>query len=116
MIWADEAVVSSDEDFSGGEEVQEAQPRAEDQELKEKLLRRFGGRISSLKLEFSKKKKKGKLPKEARQTLLEWWNIHYKWPYPTVNFPVSLHLNNAVPRLINVDLELVYVRSVYECQ
>ncbi|RVW43344.1 Homeobox protein knotted-1-like 6 [Vitis vinifera] len=58
MIWPDEAVVSSDEDFSGGEEVQEAQPRGEDQELKERLLRRFGGRISSLKLEFSKKKKK----------------------------------------------------------
>lgn len=97
MIWPDEAVVSSDEDFSGGEEVQEAQPRGEDQELKERLLRRFGGRISSLKLEFSKKKKKGKLPKEARQTLLEWWNLHYKWPYPTVNIPVSLRLNYAVP-------------------
>lgn len=86
----DEAVVSSDEDFSGGEEVQEAQPRGEDQELKERLLRRFGGRISSLKLEFSKKKKKGKLPKEARQTLLEWWNLHYKWPYPTEADKIAL--------------------------
>lgn len=85
--------MSSDEDFSGGEEVQEAQPRCEDQELKERLLRKFGGRIGSLKLEFSKKKKKGKLPKEARQTLLEWWNLHYKWPYPTVNIPVSLCIN-----------------------
>ncbi|KAJ0007316.1 hypothetical protein Pint_29986 [Pistacia integerrima] len=34
-----------------------------------------------------KKKKKGKLPKEARQQLLDWWNVHYKWPYPSV----SLH-------------------------
>ena len=93
----DEAFVSSDDDLSGGEEVQEAQPRGEDQELKERLLRRFGGRINSLKLEFSKKKKKGKLPKEARLTLLEWWNIHYKWPYPTVNIPVSLCFNHSVP-------------------
>lgn len=56
----------------------------EDQELKDTLLRKFGGHISSLKHEFSKKKKKGKLPNEARQTLLEWWDSHYKWPYPTV--------------------------------
>lgn len=54
------------------------------QELKDTLLRKFGGRISSLKKKFSKKKK-GKLPKEARQTLLEWWNSHNTWPYPTVS-------------------------------
>lgn len=58
------------------------------QELKDTLLRKFGGRISSLKQEFTKKKKKGKLPKEARQTLLDWWSSHYKWPYPTV----SIHI------------------------
>lgn len=77
--------VSSEEEFSGGEmEVQESQLRGEDRELKDRLLRRFGSHISTLKLEFSKKKKKGKLPKDARQTLLDWWNVHYKWPYPTV--------------------------------
>lgn len=76
---------SSDEEFSGGEvDVQESQLRGEDRDLKDRLLRRFGSHISTLKLEFSKKKKKGKLPKEARQTLLDWWNVHYKWPYPTV--------------------------------
>nr|KJB31197.1 hypothetical protein B456_005G180500 [Gossypium raimondii] len=76
--------VSSDEDISGGEvEGQEGQGKSEDRGLKDRLLRRFGSHISSLKLEFSKKKKKGKLPREARQTLLEWWNVHYKWPYPT---------------------------------
>jgi len=64
--------------------MHEAQPSGEDRELKDKLLRRFGGHIGTLKREFSKKKKKGKLPKEARQTLLGWWNVHYKWPYPTV--------------------------------
>lgn len=78
---ADASVVSSDEEFSGGE--MDAQTRSEDLELKDRLLRKFGSHISTLKLEFSKKKKKGKLPKEARQTLLEWWNVHYKWPYPT---------------------------------
>ncbi|OVA19858.1 Homeobox domain [Macleaya cordata] len=81
---SDEAVGSSEDDLSGGEvEVQEVQPRLEERDLKDKLLRKYSGYISSLKQEFSKKKKKGKLPKEARQTLLDWWNIHYKWPYPT---------------------------------
>ncbi|KAJ4960621.1 hypothetical protein NE237_020531 [Protea cynaroides] len=80
----DEAVGSSDDDLSGGEiEVPEVQPRSEDRELKDKLLRKYSGYISSLKQEFSKKKKKGKLPREARQTLLDWWNVHFKWPYPT---------------------------------
>eukprot|EP00252_Welwitschia_mirabilis_P027093 TRINITY_DN916_c0_g1_i17.p1 TRINITY_DN916_c0_g1~~TRINITY_DN916_c0_g1_i17.p1 ORF type:complete len:148 (+),score=23.87 TRINITY_DN916_c0_g1_i17:211-654(+) len=35
------------------------------------------------KQEFMKKKKQGKLPKDARQKLLDWWNHHYKWPYPS---------------------------------
>ena len=68
----------------------ETQTKGENRDLKDKLLRRFGSHISSLKLEFSKKKKKGKLPKEARQTLLEWWNVHYRWPYPTVCLLISL--------------------------
>lgn len=83
---ADENAVSSDDELSGVEvDVQEGQARGEDRELKDRLLRKFGSHISSLKLEFSKKKKKGKLPKEARQALMEWWNVHYKWPYPTVS-------------------------------
>lgn len=84
-IWPDDAAVSSEEDFSGEVEIQDGKQMVEDQNLKNKLLRRFGSHIGSLKLEFSKKKKKGKLPREARQTLLEWWNVHCKWPYPTVN-------------------------------
>ncbi|XP_039156635.1 homeobox protein knotted-1-like 6 isoform X2 [Eucalyptus grandis] len=82
---------SSDEDFSGGEvEAPETQPRGEDRDLKDRLLRKFGNHISTLKLEFSKKKKKGKLPKEARQTLLEWWSVHNKWPYPTEADKIAL--------------------------
>nr|ADN43389.1 KNOX2 [Agave tequilana] len=81
----DEAAAgSSDEEVSGGEtEVQEFHLKGESGDLKEKLLRKYSGYLSSLKREFSKKKKKGKLPKEARQMLLEWWTAHYKWPYPT---------------------------------
>ncbi|KAE8124257.1 hypothetical protein FH972_019159 [Carpinus fangiana] len=85
----DEVDGSSDEDVSGGE-TEECQRADEDRELKDKLLRKYSGYISSLKHEFSKKKKKGKLPKEARQILLDWWNIHYKWPYPTEVDKVAL--------------------------
>lgn len=74
-------------------EIEDPQMKREDRELKEKLLRMYGTHISSLRLEFSKKKKKGKLPKEARQTLLTWWNLHSKWPYPTVT---ALILNQII--------------------
>ncbi|KAK0586129.1 hypothetical protein LWI29_001542 [Acer saccharum] len=85
-----------EEELSGGgeteEEVQEeCIIRAQvDRELKDKLIRKYGGYISSLKYEFSKKKKKGKLPKQARQTLFEWWNTHYRWPYPTEADKIAL--------------------------
>ncbi|KAJ8759014.1 hypothetical protein K2173_003252 [Erythroxylum novogranatense] len=88
---SDEGAMSSDEEVSGGEvEAREGQQNAEDRDLKDKLLQKFGSHISKLKLEFSKKKKKGKLPKDARQTLLEWWNVHYKWPYPTEADKIAL--------------------------
>ncbi|KAD7116464.1 hypothetical protein E3N88_03732 [Mikania micrantha] len=85
----EDGTVSSSEEFSGGE-TENTQVSMEEQELKDRLLRKFGGHISSLKHEFSKKKKKGKLPNEARQTLLEWWDSHYKWPYPTEADKISL--------------------------
>nr|AEO14150.1 KNAT2/6 protein [Eschscholzia californica subsp. californica] len=88
---SDEIVGSSEDDLSGGEiEVQEVQPRLEDREMKDKLLRKYSGYISSLKQEFSKKKKKGKLPKDARQILFDWWNVHNKWPYPTEADKIAL--------------------------
>ena len=59
-------------------------PRPGDQELKEMLLHKYGGYLSSLRKEFLKKRKKGKLPKDARMILMDWWNTHYRWPYPTV--------------------------------
>ncbi|KAK9163564.1 hypothetical protein Syun_004466 [Stephania yunnanensis] len=88
-----EGVGSSEDDQnnSGGEmELPEIDPRAEDRELKNHLLKKYSGYLSSLKQELSKKKKKGKLPKEARQKLLNWWELHYKWPYPSETEKVAL--------------------------
>ncbi|KAJ8761199.1 hypothetical protein K2173_001255 [Erythroxylum novogranatense] len=65
-------------------------PQAEDQELKGQLLRRYSGYLGSLKQEFMKKRKKGKLPKEARQQLLDWWSRHYRWPYPSESQKLAL--------------------------
>ncbi|KAL2524085.1 Homeobox protein SHOOT MERISTEMLESS [Abeliophyllum distichum] len=65
-------------------------PLAEDRELKGQLLRKYSGYLGSLKQEFMKKRKKGKLPKEARQKLLEWWSRHYKWPYPSESQKLAL--------------------------
>jgi len=74
-----------DQEGSGGEtELPEVDVHSVDQELKHHLLKKYSGYLSSLKQELSKKKKKGKLPKEARQQLLSWWDLHYKWPYPSV--------------------------------
>ncbi|KAL0348115.1 UNVERIFIED_CONTAM: Homeobox protein knotted-1-like 10 [Sesamum angustifolium] len=47
------------------------------------LMRKYRGYLSSLRKEFLKERKKGKLPKDARVALLDWWNEHYNWPYPT---------------------------------
>ncbi|GAU26942.1 hypothetical protein TSUD_06150 [Trifolium subterraneum] len=81
-----------DQENSGGEtdQLPEIDPRAEDRELKNHLLKKYSGYLSSLKQELSKKKKKGKLPKEARQKLLSWWELHYKWPYPSESEKVAL--------------------------
>ncbi|KAK9139188.1 hypothetical protein Scep_008869 [Stephania cephalantha] len=85
---SDEAAGSSEEELSCGEmegsENQEfSVPRPSDRELKEMLLRKYSGYISTLRKEFLKKRKKGKLPKDSRSMLLDWWNSHYRWPYPT---------------------------------
>ncbi|XAR52685.1 hypothetical protein NMG60_11020877 [Bertholletia excelsa] len=92
---SDGAVGTSEEDFCCGEvETAESQesyagnPR--DHELKEMLLRKYSGYLSSLRKEFLKKRKKGKLPKDARMTLMDWWNSHYRWPYPTEDEKMKL--------------------------
>ncbi|KAJ1418289.1 Homeobox-like domain superfamily [Sesbania bispinosa] len=79
---------TSEKDFM--REEKECKRITEVQELKDNLQRRYSGYISNLKHEFSKNKKKEKLPKEAKQILLTWWNIHLKWPYPTDADKVAL--------------------------
>lgn len=78
---------SSEEDVDANNFID---PQAEDTELKGQLLRKYSGYLGSLKQEFMKKKKKGKLPKEARQQLLDWWSRHYKWPYPSESQKLAL--------------------------
>ncbi|XP_078431876.1 homeobox protein knotted-1-like 6 [Wolffia australiana] len=77
--------MGSMEESGGGEFIENCDltPRRDGKELKHELLRRYSGCLGSLKQDFSKKKKKSNLPKEAKQTLLDWWSLHYKWPYPT---------------------------------
>ncbi|EMS60539.1 Homeobox protein rough sheath 1 [Triticum urartu] len=70
--------------------VEEIDPSAEDKELKHQLLRKYGGYVGSLRQEFCKRRKKGKLPKEARQKLLHWWELHSKWPYPSETEKIAL--------------------------
>ncbi|KAL5715357.1 hypothetical protein ACHQM5_017188 [Ranunculus cassubicifolius] len=79
---------SSDEEVDGAGNA--IDPQAEDRELKGQLLRKYSGYLGSLKQEFMKKRKKGKLPKEARQQLLDWWKTHYKWPYPSEQQKLAL--------------------------
>ena len=45
---------------------------------------RYAGSLLKLKLEFLKRRKKGKLPKEAKGELKTWWLQHILWPYPSV--------------------------------
>ncbi|KAK4767958.1 hypothetical protein SAY87_003099 [Trapa incisa] len=88
-----EVAGSSDDDqenSAGETELPGIDPRAEDRELKNHLLKKYSGYLGSLKQELSKKRKKGKLPKEARQKLLTWWELHYKWPYPSESEKVAL--------------------------
>jgi hypothetical protein len=90
-------VGSSEEDeaCSGGDTEatepgqQEHSSRLADRELKEMLLKKYSGCLSRLRSEFLKKRKKGKLPKDARSALMDWWNTHYRWPYPTVTMHAS---------------------------
>lgn len=110
--------MSSEEEFSGGElEVQEAQARGEDRDLKNRLFRKFGSHIGTLKLEFSKKKKKGKLPKEARQALLHWWSVHYKWPYPTVllHYLERSYIQPVIEKMYSICVTLIFIAVALHC-
>nr|CAB3498046.1 unnamed protein product [Digitaria exilis] len=97
-----EGAGSSEEDEQDASCPEEIDPCAEDKELKHQLLRKYGGSLGGLRQEFSKRKKKGKLPKEARQKLLHWWELHYKWPYPSEPEKIALAETTGLdPKQIN---------------
>nr|GMC54434.1 homeobox protein knotted-1-like 2 [Ipomoea batatas] len=61
-------------------------------------MREYGEYMSSLKQEFSQRKKNGKLSQHARQALLDWWSAHYNWPYPTEAEKVVLAASTGLDR------------------
>ncbi|CAL9775584.1 unnamed protein product [Musa acuminata subsp. burmannicoides] len=61
-------------------DIPELGPCTEDQELKHHLLTKCGRCLSSLLQELSEKKKKK-----------NWWELHYKWPYPSVTDRQLVH-------------------------
>ncbi|KAF9669851.1 hypothetical protein SADUNF_Sadunf13G0007500 [Salix dunnii] len=84
----DEPAGTSEEELSCGEVEASEIPESlgihpSDQNLKGVLLSKYSGHLSNLRKEFLKQRKKGKLPKDAKTMLLDWWNHHYRWPYPT---------------------------------
>ncbi|KAF8674332.1 hypothetical protein HU200_003721 [Digitaria exilis] len=81
-----------DEEGSGmeSEEALGIDPCSDDKELKTRLLKKYKGCLGGLRKELCKKRKKGKLPKEARQKLLSWWELHYRWPYPSEMEKIAL--------------------------
>lgn len=60
-----------------------ASAEAREDRLRESLKRKYASSILSLKDEFLKKRKKGKLPAVATDVLKEWWRERLVWPYPT---------------------------------
>ncbi|VAH01731.1 unnamed protein product [Triticum turgidum subsp. durum] len=107
-IMQDEMVGSSEDEPCSGDAdgsdagMQEHSSRLADHELKEMLLKKYSGCLSRLRSEFLKKRKKGKLPKDARLALMDWWNTHYRWPYPTEEDKVRLAAMTGLdPKQIN---------------
>ncbi|CAL9078676.1 unnamed protein product, partial [Musa textilis] len=83
-----EGVIGTSEEDQSCEDLessegQEYGSRVADSDLREMLQKKYNGYLSNLRKEFLKKRKKGKLPKDARLILLDWWNAHCRWPYPT---------------------------------
>jgi hypothetical protein len=68
-------------------------PYGEGKELTNQILDKHSGYLRSLWRELSGKKKNGRLPRDARQKLLRWWELHHMWPYPSVHItsgPIKL--------------------------
>ncbi|KAM3294978.1 hypothetical protein ACQJBY_037687 [Aegilops geniculata] len=75
---------SSSEDEQETGDVAGLLPSGEGKQLKSQLLDKYSGYLRNLWREVSRKKKKsGRLPREVRQRLLHWWQLHQGWPYPS---------------------------------
>ena len=69
-------------------------------DLKEMVTRKYRGYLTNLKRElFLKRTKKVNLPKPATTALLNWWNAHCRWPYPTVII-LKIYNLNALRRVV----------------
>ena len=70
--------------------------RDEEEMLRQHLKRKHAASILSLKEEFLRKRKKGKLPKDATSALKTWWLKNLVWPYPTVRGEVNQHSHSSL--------------------
>jgi hypothetical protein len=62
----------------------------EDKIVKEWLKRKHDrSQIYNLRAQCNKKRRQGKHPETARECLLEWFNDHGDWPYPSVRNPLN---------------------------
>jgi hypothetical protein len=59
------------------------QRRDHEERLREDLKRKYASSIMTLKSEFMRKRKKGKLPDHSTEVLKNWWSENIVWPYPT---------------------------------
>uniref|UniRef100_I1PFX7 Homeobox domain-containing protein n=1 Tax=Oryza glaberrima TaxID=4538 RepID=I1PFX7_ORYGL len=105
---------SEEEQDTSCPEAEEIDPS--DKQLKHQLLMKYGGSLGDLRQAFSKRTKKGKLPKEARLKLLHWWELHYdKWPYPSVRTHIyASHLINSTT-FFCTKLDLMKMRELLGC-
>ena len=71
-------------------------PSTEDKELKNRL-NKYSGYLSSLWKELSRKKKKDKLPRDARQKLLHWWQAGSSTTCgPTPQYVIELFTHRSI--------------------
>eukprot|EP01023_Acetabularia_acetabulum_P016081 TRINITY_DN17933_c0_g3_i1.p1 TRINITY_DN17933_c0_g3~~TRINITY_DN17933_c0_g3_i1.p1 ORF type:complete len:383 (-),score=65.64 TRINITY_DN17933_c0_g3_i1:1083-2231(-) len=61
-----------------------------EQEQRVLLKQKYRQELLALKEEFSKRKKRGKLPTHSIEVLKSWWKEHIAWPYPTDSAKRSL--------------------------
>ena len=57
--------------------------REREEALRQDLKRKYASSILTLKSEFLKKRKKGKLPSDSTTLLKKWWFDNITWPYPS---------------------------------